>query len=265
MTQALEHLSLASALALWVPNGDYSGWQWGVALLSAFLIGVSKAGVKGMGMLAIPMMASAFGAKASTGLVLPMLMAGDVFAVWYYHRHADRPSLVRFLPYAAIGVVAGVVFGARIPDITFQRSLGAIIFVSVLALAWWDRRKRNPVESKGWFPGVLGLTAGFGTMVGNLAGPFANLYFMGLQLPKNAFIGSAAWFYLILNWFKLPFHIWAWGTVNAKGMPVFLWTLSALLVGLVVGVRLVGYIKDLHYRRFILFMTALGGILVWFR
>lgn len=256
---------MLAAWSLFPEPGSYSDVQWIVAALSAFLIGVSKAGVKGMGMLAIPMMASTFGAKASTGLVLPMLMAADLFAVWYYHRHADRPSLMRFLPWAAIGVMAGVVFGARIPDMTFQRSMGAIILVSVIALAWWDRRKRKPVESKRWFPGVLGLTAGFSTMVGNLAGPFANLYFMGLQMPKNAFIGTAAWFYLIMNWFKLPFHIWAWGTVNAEGLPLFLCTLPALILGLAVGVRLVGYIKDLHYRRFILFMTALGGVLVWFR
>ncbi len=261
-------LTPQAILSIWAglqPPDTYSAAQWGMALFCAFLIGVSKAGVKGLGMLAIPMMAYAFGGKASTGLVLPMLMAGDLFAVWYYHRHANWLSLLHFLPWAAVGVVAGVVFGVRIPADAFERSMGVIIFGSVLALLWWDRRKRAPVKNKGWFPGVLGLTAGFGTMVGNLAGPFANLYFMAMQLPKNAFIGTAAWFYLVLNWFKLPFHIWSWKTVNAQGLPLSLWTLPALVLGLFVGVRLVGHIQDLHYRRFILFMTALGGVLLWFR
>jgi len=243
----------------------YTPTQWAIAAASAFLIGVSKAGIKGMGMLAIPFMAAAFGAKVSTGMVLPLLMAGDLFAVWYYHRYADWSSLRRFLPWAMGGVVVGVVFGANIPDILFQRSMGIVILVSVVALWWWDRRQRAVVESKRWFPGVLGSVAGFSTMVGNLAGPFANLYFMGLRLPKNAFIGSAAWFYLILNWFKLPFHVFAWKTVNAASLPLALMVLPALLLGLFVGVRTVHLIQEAHYRRFILGMTALGGLLVWFR
>ncbi len=245
--------------------GDWTAAQWGVAALSAFLIGISKAGLKGLGMLAIPFMAAAFGAKASTGLVLPMLMAGDLFAVWYYHRHADRPSLARFLPWAMAGVVAGAAFGAGIPEGTFQRSMGSIILLSVVALWWWDRRERAPVRGGRWFPGVMGLTAGFSTMVGNLAGPFANLYFMALRLPKQAFIGSAAWFYLILNWFKLPFHVFSWHTVSERTLGLSLATLPALVLGLALGVRFVGHFPERHYRRFILAMTAIGGLLVWFR
>lgn len=273
---------------------------WLVASVSAFLIGMSKSGIKGMGMLAIPLMARFFGAKASTGLILPMLMAGDLFAVWYYHRHADSKSLRRFLPWALIGVVLGTILGEQLPEDKFKRAMGVIILFSVIALAWWDRRKRKaPIEqeasetkigsrlasnsaeglkqelaypeySKNFFKRYLfspslGLTAGFSTMVGNLAGPFANLYFMGLNMPKNMFIGTCAWFYLLLNWFKLPFHIAVWKTVDANSLPISLGVLPALGLGLWVGIRFVDRFPEATYRKFILFMTALGAILLWFK
>ena len=63
--------------------------------LSAFLIGMAKTGVHGVGMLTVPLMAIVFGGKASSGLVLPMLIMADVFAVKYYHRHANWRFLIK--------------------------------------------------------------------------------------------------------------------------------------------------------------------------
>ena len=76
---------------------DLSAIQWVVLIASAFFVGFSKTGISGLMMLLIPILASVFGGKESTGLILPMLLAGDVFAVWYYHRHAEWSNIKKLL------------------------------------------------------------------------------------------------------------------------------------------------------------------------
>lgn len=49
----------------------------------AFFIGMTKTGVHGASMFAVPVLAIIFGGKASAGLMLPMLIMADLFAVKY--------------------------------------------------------------------------------------------------------------------------------------------------------------------------------------
>jgi len=57
--------------------------------IGAFIIGLAKAGLKGIDMLNVTIMAIVFGGKASTGIVLPLLCVADIGAVLYYNRHAQ--------------------------------------------------------------------------------------------------------------------------------------------------------------------------------
>ena len=74
--------------------------EFALLLFGAFLIGMAKTGVHGVGMLTVPIMALIFGGKISSGLVLPMLIMADLFAVRYYHRHANWRYLIKLLPSA---------------------------------------------------------------------------------------------------------------------------------------------------------------------
>ena len=111
----------------------------------------------------------------------------------------------------------------------------------------------------------MGIMAGITTMIGNLAGAFSNIFFLAMRLPKNEFIGTAAWLFFIINLFKVPFHIWSWGTITPETLLVDLKLIPGILIGLFVGVRLVKIIKEDFYRKMILVLTAIGAILILLR
>ncbi|MFT6828614.1 MAG: putative membrane protein YfcA, partial [Roseivirga sp.] len=112
--------------------------------------------------------------------------------------------------------------------------------------------------------GVMGLTAGFTTMVGNLAGSFANIFFLAMRLPKNAFIGTTAWLFLIINLFKVPFHVFSWGTITVETLKIDAVLVPAIFIGLYVGIKILKKVNDAVFRKFILVMTGVGAILIFF-
>lgn len=244
---------------------ELSDTTWIIAFIAAVILGISKAGIKGIGIIIVTLMALAFGAKESTGLMVPLLIVGDIFAVVYYNRHAQWKYIIRFLPWMILGLLIGVFVGKDLPENTFKYGMSAIILASVVLMYWWDIRKSKSVPSHPAFGGFTGIMAGFTTMIGNLAGAFSNIYFLAMRLPKNVFIGTAAWLFLIINTIKLPFHIFIWKTITKESLLIDLKLVPAVLVGLFLGIRLVKIIKEKFYRKMILILTALGAILILFR
>jgi len=148
---------------------------------------------------------------------------------------------------------------------TFKIGMAIIILGSVLMMYWWDRKKSKTVPTHWAFAGFIGIMAGITTMIGNLAGAFSNIFFLAMRLPKNEFIGTAAWLFFIINLFKVPFHIWSWGTITPDSLLIDLKLIPGILIGLFVGVRLVKIIREDFYRKMILVLTAVGAILILFR
>ena len=239
--------------------------SWILAFAAAFIIGVSKSGIKGIAIIIVTLMALAFGARESTGLIVPLLIVGDIFAVIYYNRHTQWKYIIRFLPWMMLGVLLGVFLGKDLDESTFKLGMVIIILGSVVMMYWWDRKKSKKVPTHWAFAGSMGIMAGITTMIGNLAGAFSNIFFLAMRLPKNEFIGTAAWLFFIINIFKLPFHIFVWETISLDTLWVNLKLIPGILIGLFVGVRLVKIIKDNFYRKMILVLTALGAILILFR
>lgn len=210
-------------------------------------------------------MALAFGAKESTGLLVPLLVVGDIFAVIYYHRHTQWRFIIRLLPWMVLGVILGVLIGKDLPPNIFKMGMAGIILGSVLMMYWWDQKKSKKVPTHWAFGGFIGIMAGITTMIGNLAGAFSNIFFLAMRLPKNQFIGTAAWLFFIVNLFKLPFHIFVWETITLETLMVNLRLLPGILLGLFLGIKLVKIIKDNFYRKMILILTAIGAVLILFR
>jgi len=244
---------------------DISITAWLFASTAAFVVGLSKAGIKGISIVNVTLMALAFEAKASTGLVVPLLIVGDIIAVVYYHRHANWWYIVRFLPWMIVGILVGVYTGNDLDEDVFKIYMAIIILVSVGMMYWWDRRKSVSVPTHWAFAGLVGSLAGITTMIGNLGGPFSNLYFLAMRVQKNEFIGTAAWLFLIINLIKLPFHIFVWETVTADTLLFNLKLVPGILLGMLVGVWLIKIIKDDFYRKMILVLTALGAVLIMVR
>ncbi|MFK8102167.1 MAG: sulfite exporter TauE/SafE family protein [Saprospiraceae bacterium] len=235
-----------------------------ISLLAAFILGMSKAGLKGIGVLFVTLMALVHGAKASTGIVLLLLIFADILAVSYYNRYAQWKYLKRFLPWVVAGVLVAVLVGKELPEALFKKAMALIILISVVLMLLGERYERKDIPEKLWFAGTMGFTAGFTTMIGNLAGAFANIFFLATRLPKNEFIGTAAWLFFIINIFKLPFHIFSWETVTWDSFMTDLWLLPGVIIGFVVGLQLVKKFKNDQYRKFILIMTAIGALmLLW--
>jgi len=241
------------------------GYQWALAALAAMIVGISKSGIKGVSIIVVTLLALIFGGKTSTGILLPMLTMGDIFAVWYYRRHAQWKLLLQLLPWMMAGVLVGVWVGKDLPEQLFKQGMAVIILGSVVMMYWWERKKDKSVPRQWWFAGLMGSSAGFTTMVGNLAGAFSNIYFLAMRLPKNEFIGTAAWLFFIINLFKLPFHVFVWETVSWQSLSLNIRLFPALALGLFLGIKLVEQIKETAYRHMILILTALGALLILLR
>jgi uncharacterized membrane protein YfcA len=244
---------------------DISLYSWLVAILGSFLLGVAKGGIKGFGAIITTMFALVYGSKVSTGIIMPLLIVGDIFAVIYYHRHAQWSNLWKLMPWMLIGVLVGVWYGKELPEDEFKKGMALLIFSSVILMWVLDRVKTYQVPDNRLFAGIMGSISGFATMVGNLAGPFSELYFLAIRMPKEMFIGTAAWLFFITNLFKLPFHIWSWETINARSLSIDLVLLPALLLGLWAGIALVKVVKQNQFRQLIMVLTALGALFIFFR
>ncbi|MEX0315418.1 MAG: sulfite exporter TauE/SafE family protein [Allomuricauda sp.] len=238
---------------------------WLMAATAAFLMGTSKAGLKGLATFNVTLLALAFGAKESTGLIMPLLLVGDVAAVIYYHRHTQWKYLLKFLPWMVSGILIGVYIGKDLPEDEFKLGMVIVIFISLALLIWWDRRKSTKVPTHWAFAGPIGIIAGICTMIGNLAGSFTNIFFLAMRLPKNEFVGTAAWLYLITNALKLPFHIFVWKTISTETLLIDLKLLPATLLGLISGVLIVKKINERNYKRFIIIVTAIGAVAMLFK
>jgi uncharacterized membrane protein YfcA len=230
-----------------------------IFLLVAVFIGMSKTGIHGAGMMAVPLLALMFGGQLSSGILLPLLCLADVMGVWYYHRHASWYHLKKLFPWAAVGTVLGTVVGGIIDDEAFRMIMAVIIVISVIIMIWLERGHKEEVPDYKWFASLTGVAAGFTSMIGNLATSVVAIYFLTMRLPKNAFIGTAAWFFLVLNWFKVPFHIFSWKTITWNTLYLDLATLPFIVAGAVIGIYIVEKIEDRTYRWFIIIMTLIAA------
>ena len=236
-----------------------------IAFSAALLLGIAKSGIKGLAILIVTGLALVYGAKESTGILMPLLICGDILAVIYYKRHVKWIYLIKLLPWMVAGVLVGVVLGKDLPEDLFKSGMAMIILISVAMMYYWERKKDRKVPNHLSFAALMGMMAGFTTMVGNLAGVFSNIYFLAIKLPKNEFIGTAAWLFFIINLFKVPFHIWSWGTINPASFQISLSLIPAVILGFMFGVSIVKKIKNDRYRQLILLLTGLGGLTIFFQ
>jgi uncharacterized protein len=239
--------------------------DWILLSFAALFIGLSKAGLKGIDMLNVTIMAIVLGSKASTGMVLPLLCAGDVIAVIYYHRHAQWTHFWKLIPWMAIGIMVGVFVGKDMNEVYFRKIMAVIIILTVVIMLYIEIRKTLVVPSNIWFVSGMGLISGFTTMLGNLAGAFSNIYFLAMRLNKNDFIGTAAWVFLAINLFKLPFQIFFWKNINTATLSTGVVLLPALVLGFWAGVKIVSVIKDDNYRKIIIVLTFIGAMFIFLK
>ncbi len=244
---------------------ELSVFQWSLAVLAAFILGCAKAGLKGLTVVIVTMMALVFGAKSSTGILLILLVVGDISAVIYYKKHVNWNLFLRVVPSMVAGVLIGVWLGGLMSETVFKYGLATLIFISLFMMLWLDMKSDKKVPESKFLAYGMGLVAGFATMIGNLAGAFVNVFFLSMRIPKQTFIGTAAWIFFVINLFKIPFHIFSWKTIQAETLQINLVLIPAVLLGFWVGLKIVNLFSEKGYRRFVIVMTFIGAVAIFFK
>jgi len=242
---------------------DFTPLQWILLAVCAMFIGMSKVGVPGISMVVVPTLAFIFGGKPSTGILLPMLMLADLFGVGYYHRHAEWKYLRKLFPFAFTGIGVALWVGEVVNDNWFKDIIAAMVFICIALMLWKDRKKGPQFFPDSlWFAVSMGILGGFATMIGNVAGPIFAIYLLAMRLPKNSFIGTGAWFFMIINISKFPLHILIWKTINWNTLALDIVLLPAIALGAFLGICGVKKIPERLYRAAVIVVTALSAFLL---
>jgi len=240
---------------------ELSALGWALLALGALVIGLSKAALPGAATIAVALFAAVLPAKQSTGTILLLLIVGDVFALWAYRRHADARSLLRLVPAVLVGLLLGVVFLAVASDVGVRRVIG-VILLAVVGVTLWRRRTRPDGHTAGagrTAAVVYGGLGGFTTMVANAAGPIMAMYFLAARFEVKAFLGTAAWFFAVVNIAKVPFSI-GLGLITADGLLVVAVLVPAVIAGALVGRAIASRIPQALFDRLVIGVTIAGAL-----
>ncbi|MET7934834.1 sulfite exporter TauE/SafE family protein [Streptomyces sp. NPDC005322] len=241
---------------------------WGLAALAvaSLLVGFSKTAVSGANTVSLAVFAAVLPARESTGVLLPLLIVGDVLAVLTYRRHAHWATLWRLFPAVAVGVVAGTVFMLWADDAAVRRSIGGILLFMAAVTMWRRRAGADAAPNVGSGTGAgrakagsYGVLGGFTTMVANAGGPVMSLYLLSAGFRKLGFLGTSAWFFLIVNVSKVPFSV-GLGLIDRHSLLLDA-TLALLVIpGAFLGKLCVDRINQRLFERLVLAATVLGGL-----
>jgi len=212
---------------------DLAGWI--VVALCALMVGIAKTGVPGLGILPVPLMALFF--DKSPGMLLGILILADVFAITYHRHNANWGHVIRLLPPAFAGIIAGYFSMGHLDDHQLRQIIGVIVLV-MLGINYWRARTKDedaPVPGKWWFAIALGFMAGVTTMMANAAGPVMVIYLLAMRLPKMEFVGTSAWFFFVVNWLKVPLMA-SLNQMTAESVKLNLMMLPFIAVGAAAGI-----------------------------
>jgi uncharacterized protein len=244
---------------------DLDPFGYFVVGLSAFIIGAAKTGIPGIGILPTLLMAQVLPAQKSTGALLGILILGDLFAAGYHRHNANWSHMVRLLPAAFAGIIAGYFALGAINDAQLKPIIGAIVLV-MLGLNYWRTRGRDGnlhIPSQWWFAAGLGFMAGLTSMMANAAGPIMVIYLLAMRLPKVEFVGTSAWFFFVVNWLKVPFSA-KLDLMTAESVRLDLMMLPVIAVGAVVGIFFLKRIPQKAFNTVVQVLAAAAAVKLLF-
>jgi uncharacterized membrane protein YfcA len=245
--------------------------DWMLPITCALLVGMSKAGLPGLGTIAVPLMAMVFPPTMSTGILLPILITGDIFGVVYYHRHTDWKLLWRLIPAALAGVVIGFFMLKQLMRGDIDRAnevirigIGSLILALVALNLLREKLRLSEVSElpPKWAMSVaiaFGLLAGITTQVANAAGPITLIYLLAMKLPKEAFIGTGTWYSCIINWCKVPFMI-GLGSINKDSLIFNLKLVPFVLIGTVLAIAISSKMSRKSFEKWIILLTIVAAL-----
>lgn len=238
---------------------------YATAIPAVILLGLSKGGFAGLGVLGMPLMALTIPPVQAAAITLPILMVQDAFSVWVYRRSWDRRNLRILLPGAVAGILLAYLLAARVPDAAVALVLGVISIVFGLR-----RFVRRPVEPStdpapppskvlGWFWGAV---AGFTSMIAHAGGPPFQIYLLPQHLPRDLFVGTGVVFFTLVNLIKVPPYL-ALGQLTRASLMTSAVLFPLAIVSTWAGVWLVRRVSGERFYDLVhLLLVLLGGKLV---
>jgi uncharacterized membrane protein YfcA len=234
-------------------------WQWALGAFSAFVIGVAKTGAPGLGTLIAPLMVIAVGdARLATAWTLPVLVTADIFAVWYWRRHAEARQLFSLAPWVLVGIAGGA-FALGLPEIAIRRMLGVIV-LSMMFI--YLRRRIRPTTDVHGNPAFYGIATGFSSTVANAAGPVMNLYLLSRKLPKEQFVATGAWFFFVLNLVKAPVYAYH-GLYSRNSLTFDVIMIPVVLIGALAGRWVVRVMPQKLFEACVIALTGVSCLLLF--
>lgn len=241
---------------------DLSLFQWIIVIVAFILVGINKTGFPSLGVLVVTMMMHVFPAKEAVGIMLPMLLVADTFAILYYRQNVAWKLLFSLLPWVLGGIIIGAFTLQFLTDDTLRIMIGIIVLVLItlqLTRNFFGKRFNQLLPESSSFGAFMGLMSGFTTMVGNAAGEVMSIYFLVKQLPKKEFVGTVAWFFFIVNLIKLPIFIYL-DMLHIEALKFDLMLAPIIIVGAILGLKLLDIVPQKMFQIIILFLATIGGI-----
>ena len=236
----------------------------------AFLVGLAKGGLPGIGNLTIVIFAMVFDPKQSVGILLPVLISADTVAIIVYRKHVEWIYVRRVLPWMMVGIVIGTISFSHMSSEVVAKSIG-IIVLGMTGLqvfrSWYQKRYPDGLADKIphslGFRASLGIIGGFATMVANAAGPVAQLYFLSVGLPKLAFIGTGVWCFFIVNLIKVPLQMGI-GIIGFESITTSLSLIPFSIAGALISPHIVRFIPQKQFTALVWFFIVIAGLKLFF-
>ena len=235
----------------------------GVLVAAVFILGLSKGGFAGIGMVSMPLFSLVVPPTVAAGILLPILMTQDAISVFAYRKTFDKSNLKILLPGSVIGIIFGAFMISRINPSTFELVLGIVsLGFGAERLLRYFSGPVLPHKPHRIVGAVCGVLAGFTSMVAHAGIPPFQFYVLPQRLPRDIFIGTSVFFYAATNLIKFPFFL-SLGQITLQTFIVSLTMLPVALLSVLLGIRLV---RRLSSDRYILvaniLLIAIGAMLV---
>jgi uncharacterized membrane protein YfcA len=231
------------------------------AVPAVVLIGLAKGGFSGLGALGTPLMALGMDDPVrAAAILLPILIAQDVVGVAAFRKSWDGSVLIAMLPGAIVGIVLGYLLAARVSSEAVMAVLGAVTILFGLYRLWIERGGRIAAssDSPAWVGSLFGIATGFTSQIAHAGGPPFQMWVMPKRLPRDVFVGTAAIFFAIINWIKVPAFV-ALGEFNRPNLIASAVMLPIAVLASLAGVKLVRRISMERFYTIIYVLMVIAG------
>jgi uncharacterized protein len=203
----------------------------GVIAFLGLMIGLAKGGFGGLGALLTPLLALVLPVALAVGVLLPMLMVGDVFALYMYWKEWDLNLVKRMLPAGVAGALAGTLLLSSIPPDGLRIILGIFVLVVVAYKFLSDRIQAIRYDPRPWHAPAAGFLSGVASGMFNSGGPPFNSYLLLQKLKARPFIATTAIYFALLNLIKVPGFLYT-GVLDLPLLFSLWWVFPFIPVGI---------------------------------